>query len=144
MERCVYCIQAIRRQRDYSRKRRASSPKRAVSTFETVVSGSAATPSFRRTMTMVPTVQLLRAVERPLPRRIPRPSRNDDICAAQTSIRASSQAVRGKLKPGSWADAILDAVDRGEVDQAVCPVMMIDYVGPSLDTTIYAIGNGVW
>jgi cytochrome P450 len=57
---------------------------------------------------------------------------------------ASSQAVRGKLRPGSWADAILDAVDRGEVDQAVCPVMMIDYVGPSLDTTIYAIGNGVW
>jgi cytochrome P450 len=57
---------------------------------------------------------------------------------------ASSQAVRGKLKPGSWADAILDAVDRGEVDQAVCPMMMIDYVGPSLDTTIYAIGNGVW
>src|SRR5262249_3115916 len=38
---------------------------------------------------------------------------------------ASSQAVRGKLKPGSWADAILDAVDRGEVDQAVCPTMMM-------------------
>jgi cytochrome P450 len=57
---------------------------------------------------------------------------------------ARSQAVRGRLRPGSWADAILDAVDRGEVDQAVCPVMMIDYVGPSLDTTIYAIGNGVW
>ena len=57
---------------------------------------------------------------------------------------ARTQAVRGKLTPGSWADAILDARDRGEIDQAVCPVMMIDYVGPSLDTTIYAIGNGVW
>ena len=57
---------------------------------------------------------------------------------------ARTEAVRGKLRPGSWADAILDAVDRGEVDQAVCPVMMIDYVGPSLDTTIYAIGSGVW
>ncbi len=57
---------------------------------------------------------------------------------------ARTQAVRGKLRPGSWADAMLDAVDRGEVDQAVCPVMMIDYVGPSLDTTIYAIGSGVW
>ena len=51
---------------------------------------------------------------------------------------------RGKLTPGSWADGILDAMDRGEVDQAVCPAMMIDYVGPSLDTTIYAIGNGIW
>jgi cytochrome P450 len=57
---------------------------------------------------------------------------------------ARTQAVRGKVTPGSWADAMLDAVDRGEVDQTVCPVMMIDYVGPSLDTTIYAIGNGVW
>jgi cytochrome P450 len=56
---------------------------------------------------------------------------------------ARTQAVRGKLTPGSWADAILDAMDRGEVDRAVCPAMMIDYVGPSLDTTIYAIGNGV-
>ena len=57
---------------------------------------------------------------------------------------ARTQAVRGKLTPGSWADAILDARDRGEVDQAHCPVLMIDYVGPSLDTTIHAIGNGVW
>src|SRR5262249_52621712 len=57
---------------------------------------------------------------------------------------ATTQAVRGKLRPGSWAEAILDAVDRGEVDQAVCPAMMIDYVGPSLDTTIHAIGSGVW
>src|SRR5260221_14532548 len=29
MERGVYCIQAIRRHRDYSRKRRASSPRRS-------------------------------------------------------------------------------------------------------------------
>jgi cytochrome P450 len=57
---------------------------------------------------------------------------------------ATTQAVRGKLKPGSWAEAILDAVERGEVDEAARPALMIDYMGPSLDTTIYAIGNGVW
>jgi cytochrome P450 len=57
---------------------------------------------------------------------------------------ASTQTVRGKLKPGSWAEGIVDAVDRGEVDRAVCPALMIDYMGPSLDTTIYAIGSGVW
>jgi cytochrome P450 len=57
---------------------------------------------------------------------------------------ATTQAVRGKLKPGSWAEAIIDAVDRGEVDETARPVMMIDYMGPSLDTTIYAIGSGVW
>jgi cytochrome P450 len=57
---------------------------------------------------------------------------------------AETQAVRGKLKPGSWAEAVLDAVDRGDVDPAFRPVMMIDYMGPSLDTTIAAIGSGVW
>jgi cytochrome P450 len=39
---------------------------------------------------------------------------------------ARTQAVRGKLTPGSWADGILDAMDRGEVDPALCPAMMID------------------
>jgi cytochrome P450 len=57
---------------------------------------------------------------------------------------AKTNAVRGKLKPNSWAEAIVDAVDRGEIDQAERPAMMIDYMGPSLDTTIYAIGSGVW
>jgi cytochrome P450 len=57
---------------------------------------------------------------------------------------ATTQAVRGKLKPGSWAEAILDAADRGEVDRAACPAMMIDYMGPSLDTTIAGISSGVW
>jgi cytochrome P450 len=57
---------------------------------------------------------------------------------------ATTRAVRGNLKPGSWAEAILDAVDRGEVDQAASPALMIDYMGPSLDTTIHAIASGVW
>jgi hypothetical protein len=74
---------------------------------------------------------------------------NDRACSAFPVLRemihyAKTQAVRGKLTPGSWADAILDALDRGEIDQAARPAMMIDYVDPSLDTTIYAIGNGVW
>jgi cytochrome P450 len=57
---------------------------------------------------------------------------------------ATTQAVRGKVKPGSWADAVLDAADRGEVDRSLCPVLMIDYMGPSLDTTIFGISSGVW
>jgi len=57
---------------------------------------------------------------------------------------AKTQVMRGKLKPGSWAEGIIDAVDRGEVYETVRPVLMIDYMGPSLDTTIYAIGSGVW
>ena len=57
---------------------------------------------------------------------------------------ATTQAVRGKVRPGSWADAVLDAADRGEVDRSLCPVLMIDYMGPSLDTTIFGISSGVW
>jgi cytochrome P450 len=57
---------------------------------------------------------------------------------------ATTQAVRGKLKPGSWSEAIVEAMDRGEIDEEVRPVLMIDYMGPSLDTTIHAIANGVW
>ncbi len=56
---------------------------------------------------------------------------------------ASTQAVRGKLKPGSWAEALHDAADRGEITHEAVPVMMIDYMGPSLDTTIYAITSAV-
>jgi cytochrome P450 len=57
---------------------------------------------------------------------------------------ATTQAVRGRVKPGSWAEAVLDAADRGEVDRSLCPVLMIDYMGPSLDTTIFGISSGVW
>lgn len=57
---------------------------------------------------------------------------------------ATTQAVRGKIKPGSWAESILDAADQGEVDRSLCPVLMIDYMGPSLDTTIFGISSGVW
>ena len=57
---------------------------------------------------------------------------------------ATNEAVPGKLKPGSWADGIYDAVARGEVSRQACPAMMVDYLGPSLDTTISAITTAVW
>ena len=57
---------------------------------------------------------------------------------------ATTQAVRGKLKPGSWGEALHDAADRGEVPREAVPVLMVDYMGPSLDTTIFAITSAVW
>jgi cytochrome P450 len=57
---------------------------------------------------------------------------------------ATNEAVPDKLKPGSWAAGIHDAVARGEVPAKACPAMMVDYMGPSLDTTICAIANAVW
>jgi cytochrome P450 len=57
---------------------------------------------------------------------------------------ARTHAVPGKLKPGSWAEAIHHAATAGAVPREAVPVMMIDYMGPSLDTTIFAISSGVW
>ena len=57
---------------------------------------------------------------------------------------ARSHAVPGRLKPGSWAEAIHHAAAAGEVPSEAVPVMMIDYMGPSLDTTIFGIASGVW
>ena len=57
---------------------------------------------------------------------------------------ARTHAVPGKLKPGSWAEAIHQAASAGEVPSEAVPVMMIDYMGPSLDTTVFAISSGVW
>ncbi len=52
---------------------------------------------------------------------------------------ARTQAVPGKLKPGSWAEAIHHAAAAGEVPSEAVPGLMIDYMGPSLDTTIFGI-----
>lgn len=46
-----------------------------------------------------------------------------------------------KLRPDGWAAAIWKAADRGDVHPSKCPAMMRDYIGPSLDTTIFAIGS---
>jgi hypothetical protein len=54
---------------------------------------------------------------------------------------AANEAVPEKLKLGSWAHGIHDAVARTKVPAQVCPAMMVDYMGPSLDTTIPAISN---
>jgi cytochrome P450 len=51
---------------------------------------------------------------------------------------------RAALKPGSWAAQLHEAADRGEIRPDQVAPMMIDYVIPSLDTTIAAIANAVW
>ncbi|GAA3545601.1 hypothetical protein GCM10022222_31510 [Amycolatopsis ultiminotia] len=56
---------------------------------------------------------------------------------------AATGAVPGKIDPGGWAAQLYEAADRGEIPQDKCPVMMLDYVTPSLDTTILAIANVV-
>ncbi|HWI85345.1 MAG TPA: cytochrome P450 [Sphingomonas sp.] len=56
---------------------------------------------------------------------------------------AFTECVPAKLKPGSWAAKIWEAADRGEIRPEQCAVMMNDYMGPSLDTTIFATGAAI-
>lgn len=54
---------------------------------------------------------------------------------------AFSECVPAKLKPGGWAAGIWEAAERGDIPADKPPLMMNDYMGPSLDTTIFAIGS---
>ncbi|MFH8485239.1 cytochrome P450 [Streptomyces longisporoflavus] len=56
---------------------------------------------------------------------------------------AMNDAVPGKIDPAGWAAQLYEAADRGEIPPDKCPMMMLDYVTPSLDTTILAIANTV-
>ena len=56
---------------------------------------------------------------------------------------ASTQAVPGKLDPEGWAAQLYEAAAGGDIPVDKCPVMMIDYIAPSLDTTIYAISSAI-
>lgn len=74
---------------------------------------------------------------------------NDRYEAAQDSIKemrsyAQNDATRDKIRPGSWISKIFEASDRGLVPEARCPVLMRDYLGPALDTTILAMSNLIW
>jgi cytochrome P450 len=56
---------------------------------------------------------------------------------------AQNDAVPGKIDPDGWAAQLYQAADRGELPPEKCPVMMLDYVAPSLDTTILAITSTI-
>ena len=49
-----------------------------------------------------------------------------------------------KLRAGSWADRLLGHVQSGAVPQDQFSTLLRDYLGPSLDTTIFATANLIW
>jgi cytochrome P450 len=59
-------------------------------------------------------------------------------------VAYAHELAEAELPAGSMAARILEAAERGEVDRSRCPMMIVDYLAPSLDTTISAIGNAVW
>jgi cytochrome P450 len=49
----------------------------------------------------------------------------------------------GNLAPGSLGSGVLAAANEGRIPAAQCPALMLDYLGPALDTTISAVGSAV-
>lgn len=59
-------------------------------------------------------------------------------------LRFAHRVVRSRaVLDGSMVDELLAAVDAGTVTREQCTALMIDYIAPSLDTTISAISNAV-
>ncbi|GAA4790060.1 cytochrome P450 [Actinomycetospora chlora] len=50
----------------------------------------------------------------------------------------------GNVLPGSLGAGVLEARDRGEVTEEQAMMLMLDYLAPSLDTTISAVGSAIW
>jgi cytochrome P450 len=73
---------------------------------------------------------------------------NDRAIAAGDGLlemSAYAQRVAGSDLPAeSMAAGIVAAAERGDLDRAQCPMAIIDYLAPSLDTTISALGNAIW
>jgi len=51
---------------------------------------------------------------------------------------------QGSVTPEGWAARLFDAAERGDLSFAEAKAMVIDYVGPALDTTILATGHLLW
>jgi cytochrome P450 len=62
----------------------------------------------------------------------------------EMALYAQHVAARDDLPPASMAAGVLRAAEEGEVSSSQCPMLLIDYLAPSLDTTISAIGNAIW
>jgi cytochrome P450 len=51
---------------------------------------------------------------------------------------------RSSIVPGSWAASVFDAADRGEIGRVEARMMILDFIAPSLDTTILSITHMLW
>lgn len=73
-----------------------------------------------------------------------------ELCERSYGIMAqmigyiTDPALADRLKPGSWSAQLWDSVREGELAEEEFRSIIQGYVTPSLDTTIFAIGNLLW
>lgn len=72
--------------------------------------------------------------------------RGKAACAAIQEMREfiGREATPDKLKPGSWTHRISEMASAGEIEADLAPFAIRDYMNPSLDTTISAIGHLIY
>jgi cytochrome P450 len=69
----------------------------------------------------------------------------NDLAARPAPGRGPRRVVRERtVLDGSMADELLAAADRGELSHRECPPLMVDYLAPSIDTTMSAISNALY
>ncbi|RYJ04813.1 MAG: cytochrome P450, partial [Actinomycetales bacterium] len=75
------------------------------------------------------------------------PMNAQSLRTARSSIEmmrfARSVVRRGDVLPGSMGGDLMAKVESGELERGACPALMIDYLAPSLDTTISAIASAL-
>ena len=69
--------------------------------------------------------------------------RGKAACVAIEEMKAFivKEVTPDKLKPDSWTHRISEMAATGELDRDLAPFAIRDYINPSLDTTISAIGH---
>ena len=73
-------------------------------------------------------------------------TRGQAACTAIQEMREfiGREATPDKLKPGSWTHRISEMARAGDIDPDLAPFAIRDYMNPSLDTTISAIGHLIY
>jgi cytochrome P450 len=56
----------------------------------------------------------------------------------------SQRLSRSRVVPGSWAESVFEAAELGEISKREARAMVVDFVAPSLDTTILASTQMLW
>ncbi|MGO2110952.1 MAG: cytochrome P450 [Pseudoclavibacter sp.] len=62
---------------------------------------------------------------------------------AQLGEYAGRLVETGDLAPGSLGAGVLTAADEGRIPRTQCPVLLLDYLAPALDTTISAVSSAI-
>lgn len=57
---------------------------------------------------------------------------------------AARVAESGAITPGSVASRVVEAAKRGDIPHEQVPSSLLDYLAPSMDTTISAVGSAIW